>query len=514
MLSRARAGIRGMSRKERERRRNLHEDQRETIAFYKDRDPEENRETAPPDDETVILHCAWAVEFYTPAHMDDLIKNLLHFNRASSLSERDAEHLDSWIEQFHRVAYGGGSANLGVWERKGLPKRFVGPTRVVDMPATVAYALATAYRISPSIMCIAVCFVFEDDFSTSFDTALRKSRATYTQPNSSGFLIITPKFQKTDEVALIRSRISADFTCWFRNNIPGIFASRTIASRVPICEFVTLQKATPFPARENDGTLQPSYLGMLGLDSGWDAWRHSEVPELHFSIQREQRGSLRHYSTLSANEPGFLDRIGNYGGHEGQFAQILYMNDGMADLFCLWSGLALFDVFTEMLSKVRNSGGSSVGQSGNSVEDLQRLQDQIFSLTDIGAVSTEFSNEADAMDWGPRSTGLFVPCEPDRHAPNDTLLTVFRRLLAERATWLLRTESTVSDQLVQMGAIINASENVRLQQVVAKLTRWVVLLTAVAVVIGALQLFGTDWVSVLLNAIGEFLVATTMALPR
>ena len=511
LLSKVLAGVRWLSRDERERRRDLRQGQLEVATFHKERDPEENRQTTPPDGEAVVLHCVWAVEFYTPAHMDDLIKNLLRFNRASSLSEHDAEPLDSWIKQFHKVAYGGGWANLGTWEPKGVPRKFIGPSRVVDMPPTVAYALAKAHRISPAIMCIAVCFVFKGDFSTSFDTALRTSRDTYTRPISSGFSIHTPRDQKTEAIELIRSQISDDFTDWFREHIPGIFSSDPIDGRVPICEFLTLQKATPFVARETRSTADLEYLRILGLDANWEAWRHSSAPELHFSIQRERRGAPLRYSTLSANEPGFLSRVGDYGGHKGQLAQILYLDSSMGDLLCMWSGLSLFDVFTETLNRVRNSGDYRFGQSGNSVDNLQRLQDHIFSLSNIGAVSTEFSNDIDALVWDSRSTRMFVPCEPELYSPDDTLLTVFERRISERSNWLQRTESAVRDQLVQTGAIINASENVRLQKNVNKLTWLVVFLTVCAVVIGGLQLSGVDWVLGLLQKIGDSIVIATDA---
>ena len=505
-LSRVRTGLRWMSHRERERRRNLRQGQLETIAFYKERDPQDNRETAPPNDEKVSLHCAWAMEFYTPAHMDDLIKNLHRFNRASSASEHDAEPLDSWIKQFHQVAYGGGWANLGTWEPKGVPRKFITPSRVVDMPTTVAYALARAHRVSPAIMCISVCFVFEGGFSTSFDTALRTSRDTYTRTISSGYSIHTPRDQKTEAIELIRSQISDDFTSWFREHIPGIFSSDPIGGRVPVCEFLTLQRAPPFVEGDPRSAADLDYLRILGLDANWDAWRHSSVPELHFSTQRERRGDPLRYSTLSANEPRFLSRIGNYGGHEGQLAQILYLHHSMGDLLGMWSGLSLFDVFTETLNRIRNSGDFRLGQSGNSVDNLQRLQEHIFSLSDIGSVSTEFLNDIDALVWPSLSTGMFVPCEPELYSPDDTLLTVFERRISERSNWLQRTESAVRDQLVQTGALINASENVRLQKNVNRLTWLVVFLTVCAVVIGGLQLSDIDWVLRLLQKIGGSIV--------
>ena len=379
------------------------------------------------------------------------------------------------------------------------------------MPPAVAYARAKAHRISPAIMCIAVCFVFEGDFSASFDAALRKSRNTYSCPTSSGFSIHTPREQKTEAIGLIRSQISDDFTSWFREHIPGVFSSDPIDGRVPICEFLTLQKETPFVAREMRSGADLEYLRILGLDANWEAWRHSAVPELHFSIQHEGRGTPLRYSTLSAAEPGFLSRIGNYGGHKGQLAEIFYLDSDMDDLLCIWSGLSLFDVFTETLNRVRNSGDFRLGQSGNSVDNLQRLQDHIFWLSDIGAVSMEFANDIHASFWYSQSTKMFVPCEPDLYSPNDTLLTIFERRISERANWLQRTESAVRDQLVQTGAIINASENLRLQNTVARLTWSVVFLTVCAVVIGGLQLSGVDWVLGLFQKIGDSIVIATDA---
>ena len=448
------------------------------------------------------MHCAWAVEFYTPAHTDELIENLSSFNRSSSRSEYDAEPLDSWIKRFHKVAHGGGWVNLGTWEPKGLPRKFIGPSRLVDMPPTVAYALAKAHRISPAITCIAICFVFEEDFSTSFDTALRKSRDTYTRPVAAGFSTHTPREQKTEAIELIRAQISDDFTFWFREHIPGIFSSDPIDGRVPICEFLTLQKATPFADRESRSAAGLEYLRILGLDANWEAWRHSSVPELHFSIQRQYLAAPLRYSTLTANEPRFSRLVGDYGGHKGQLAQILYLDENMHDLFCMWAGSSLFDVFTETLNRVRNSDDFRFGQSGNSVANLQRLQDHIFSLPDIEAVSTEFANDIGASGWYSRSTRMFVPCEPELYTPDDTLSTVFQRRISKRSDWLQRTERAVRDQLAQTGAIINAYENVRLQKNVNKLTWLVVVLTVCSVLIGGLQLSDIDLIQGLLQQIG------------
>ena len=43
--------------------------ERDALEFQKERDARDNCETSPPDDETIGLHCAWAIEIlYAGAH--------------------------------------------------------------------------------------------------------------------------------------------------------------------------------------------------------------------------------------------------------------------------------------------------------------------------------------------------------------------------------------------------------------------------------------------------------------
>ena len=472
-------------------------DEREALEFHKERDPKENCETSPPDDEAVGLHCAWAVEFYTPAHMDNLAKNLLHFNRTSGIREYDTQHLDTWVNELHRARYGGGWINLGLLERKGERSKFLGTTRRVELPPSVEYALAHTFRVSPSIVCIAVCFVFDEDLSSSLDSALRRNRESFAEPIDTGFSIFTPEVQKLEDIRLIRSKISSQSTDWFRDNFPGLFSSGLLGGHVPVCEFITLRKARPFPKREVAGPQAPLYLQLLGLNIDLDAWRHTDIPGLHFSIQRHRRGLPYRYSTLSANSHDFPDHVNNYGGHEGELARIYYLNNAMPNLLCMWAALALLDVFTENLNKIRNSNEFRTGESDDPVKNLQRLKDHISSLTDVGAVSADFCRDSKSRLWTFGPIAAFAPCMPEVYEANATLDAVFRRSITERAVWLHDTDLSVRDQLTQMGAIINASESVRLQKTVAKLTRIVVFLTLVAVllavVLATVQLLSINW---------------------
>ena len=468
-------------------------DEREVLESYRERDPEENRETSLPADETVALHCAWAVEFYTPAHMDNLAKNLLRFNQTSAVQKYDTEHLDAWVKELHRASNGGGWINLGLMERKGERPKFIGATRRVDLPPSVEYALAHAFRVSPSIVCIAVCFVFDEDVSSSLDNALRRYRDSYVEPIDAGFSIFTPEVQKLEDLGSMRSRISVQSTEWFKENFPGLFSSGLLGGHVPVCEFITLQKARPFPKGEVDGSQTPLYLRLLGLSTDWDAWRSGDIPGLLFSTQMHHRGSPVRYSTLSANGHDFPDHVNNYGGHEGQLARIYYLNSAMPNLVCMWAALALLDVFTENINKIRNSDEFRTGESDDPVKNLQRLRDHISSMTDVGAVLADFCKDSQSRLWTFGHIAAFTPCMPHMYEDNATLGEVLKRSISERAVWLHDTDLYVRDQLTQMGTIINASENVRLQRTVAILTWVVVLLTLVAVALATVQLLNANW---------------------
>lgn len=309
VVQRAKDIFNALSWKEWQRRRLAREHERQTIAFHEKHDPEENRRTCPPVEETINLHCAWAVEFYTPAHMDNLAKSLLRFNQTSGAYEHETEYLDNWVNGLHRARYGGGWINLGPLELKGNGSKFMSPTRKVELPDAVDFALAHAFQVSPSIVCIAVCFVFGDLFSLGYDRELRNERKTYTRALRNGHSIITPELQKLDAIRSIRSTISNQATDWFSQHFPGIFASELLGGTVPVCEFVTLQQAKPFLEEEAQGPPQPPYVQLLGLDHYWEAWRHTTIPTLHFSLQDHHRGYPPRYATLSANDHELPDQV-------------------------------------------------------------------------------------------------------------------------------------------------------------------------------------------------------------
>ena len=82
--------------------------------FYRNEDSKQNADTTPPEDEFIDLSCAWAVEFYTPAHIDSLV---------SAFSRLGWDHEDggnlsndpaAWLKDLRQRQHGGAWLNLGI----------------------------------------------------------------------------------------------------------------------------------------------------------------------------------------------------------------------------------------------------------------------------------------------------------------------------------------------------------------------------------------------------------------
>ena len=57
-------------------RRARNDDSASMLEMYRESDPVENLETSLPEDERIDMRCLWAVEFYTPSHVDKLLDSL------------------------------------------------------------------------------------------------------------------------------------------------------------------------------------------------------------------------------------------------------------------------------------------------------------------------------------------------------------------------------------------------------------------------------------------------------
>ena len=76
----------------------------------------------------------------------------------------------------------------------------------------------------------------------------------------------------------------------------------------------------------------------------------------------------------------------------------------------------------------------------------------------------------------------------------------------DQATWLRTVDQSIRGQLVQFGSIVDATENLRLQKTVSKLTRVIVVLTLITLLVALVGIFeppSTEWAKTLFGAVSD-----------
>ena len=144
-------------------------------------------------------------------------------------------------------------------------------------------------------------FLFDDETVGCLHEILQETHATTTRPlPSGGYQIITPTFQKRDELAAARTSLRRRCEFWFESQLPGVFSASSLQTRFPACEFVTVKKAIPF--------IDPGlgerrrYMELLGLERTWDAWKCEQIPALKLGSRAFEWPGGGEYLTLAANE--------------------------------------------------------------------------------------------------------------------------------------------------------------------------------------------------------------------
>ena len=186
-------------------------------------DQNENARSVPPEDEYVDLCCMWAVEFYTPAHMDKLAEYATHLDKAARSAWPNAPTISSWLNDAIGHPSGFSWMDLGTWQPKGSIQRDPLLDPEIDLPDSVSWATGRISSISSSIVAVVVCFVFDDEFSECFDRALRVDKTTYAVPHRGGMSFVGTEMQKRKDIDLIRVQMSERVASWFQVNYTGCF---------------------------------------------------------------------------------------------------------------------------------------------------------------------------------------------------------------------------------------------------------------------------------------------------
>ena len=456
----------------------------DSLRIYRERDAQNNRETTPPDSEAIELSCIWAVEFFTPSHTDALLTGVQRFgwNQDGFRSLRDIEE---YVVESGELVPGvrGGWLNLGFVSESGTnDMTFSQPHPDARPPNHIRRVGGRLISITPSLFCVLMVFVLDDDYAKKLDSALRKDRQTFSKSNSHFSTIVEPERQKIDEIRLIRDEIKKIATHWFSLNLPGLFSSRLLEGEMPTCELITLRDAEPF------ATPRPSnsyFLRLLGLDFSYDAWSSTDIPGLKMSLQDMVDTTPKYHSILSIKESNLSDEsLEESMGWSGQEARTLYINESVNDgLVHLWALLMLLEGYGNYLRSIRDSATLKPGPYLNTVNILDKLAGNVSFSIDIDAVTSELQSFAEPESRQRLRLPTFKPVESQIYPEGYTLAESLCTAIAKRASWIQKTDRSLRDHGAQYGALLGAMENVRIQQEVNRFTCVLVVLTIILTIV-------------------------------
>ena len=445
----------------------------------------------------------WAIEFYTPAHMDELLSSLERLG----WTEDGARNPVEWIKHRGASRYSQAWMPLGPIIPYDISDPYITRSLRAHLPPNVQHAFGDVYCFTPSLIAIVLEFAFDEEHSRILDDALRQERESFVTPIPTGYRIHDPGTQRVSHVDEIRKRTRLLITDWFSENIPGLCSAGLLEGDFPTCEFVTLRKVQPFPAVGEDGDDFQWYLHDLGLSNSHGSWESSRMPALRFYPASSYRNVPNYHSMLAIHEASWVKQDLQADTGNSRETRLHRMHRRVAGMLGIWAIDVLLQGYAQHFRELRNSGFLRSTQPKSAVKALRRIGDSVSYSLDIAAVTDELASLVRTK----RPLGLevesFVP-RPD--APDywweGTLGQLIQKQVGDNANWLRSMDSAVRDHLAQYDTILGIMEDIRLQKKIALLTYAMLALTLVLAILTfmtASEHFA--WVRTMWNSLGDLL---------
>lgn len=419
-------------------------------------------DTVPPEGEKFTVHAVWAIEFYTPAHAEDLITRLHRLGFADarwSTTQSLSESIRS-----HRSSLGESWSDLGVVARSGR-----GPDHVqAHLPHGVNAAFVSLHTLTPSLSALLVLFVLEDEEAERFDSVARR---TDFKPRparrSGGWEVETPSNLKRGEMRDTRRRTRELATGWLADHLPGTFASRR--EMMPSAEMVTTELALPHDPSSRD----IHYLRFADLGS-WPplVWVSEELPHWRLVTDRDDDSvsiSARRKDAFLADGDEPIDR----------WAMPQRVNEALGKTLVLVAAFDLVRAAHRRIAGVRDEGGRlySARLASRRLKRIgERLLHDSLEVRTIASELHGYAQDARQFTWNASEWhGL------ERFA-DESLNDNLRQGLLRSTEALLASEARLRDGLVLNATMMASVANLRLQ-------RWVIALTVITVATGGLAVW-------------------------
>jgi hypothetical protein len=464
----------------------------------RERDPKDNEETTPPDDESIETCCILVTECYPPSHAASLVSGFtkLGWDRRGP---RDlyGDEVTGWLERVRGHPYAGAWLNLGHIRRKEESQRFGGINeRIAKLPEGVDYSYGYVRNLLPSLTVLTIQFVLDDHAAKSLEETARSTFETRVEERDDVRHFVTVGNQKNEAAHKARAELRARCCIWFREHIPGLFSAGEDESSFPRCEFVVFDKAKPF-GRPAGG--QNDYLWPLGMGHIPDAYEGSTLPGVRLGLPSPfEEDQLVLVLGAKRDEIPSEEDFQMYGGKD-RAGISLWLYEDAEGLMAVWALNAMLQAYERRLAGLRDGVGEiDVRDPEGAAEKVQRAQTQLIGLsTDLLPLTSELIDLC-------KKEKYFLELVPEFESLIEypwgwlKLGEIYREDLSRRAARVQELEGELREVVMTVGSVVGAISqerssraNLRLQGRLTVLTWVLVFLTVVLVGIGIV----TVWVA-------------------
>jgi hypothetical protein len=435
------------------------------------RSPEE---TVPPQNERVSIHATWAIETYTPRHIEQLRAGLEALGLGTE-EFRPEQNIRDRLRDVRERPHGGYYLNLKTLAPKGSDG-FLGAARA-DLREAVRAVRSQLWALTPSVTAIAFQFVLTDDAALLFD---RLSRRTDFEPegrlHEGGFSIQPPDNVKKRELDLLRKALRQRGASWIRDNLPGDFSESQDLSLMPTAELVTTELQVPFER----GTDWRNYLAFVGFGFTFDRWTSSSLPGWRWVSDREEPAVTLAGKRSVVLENEHLDIYGS----EPEWALTAHMNDAIEKNLILWATAQLLSVLQGRLAAVRDQALREHASARSASRRLKRIRRNLLRDSLDARICAEelraFADRKHEFEWG---ATRFVFEDFTARSQEVLLLDELRASVRTSAMVVSATESRLREALVADGTMMSAQANLRLQRQLSFMNVLVLLIAVASLVV-------------------------------
>lgn len=465
---------------------------RELQAMHRDRDPEDNRSTTPPESEKIHLRSVWIAECYPASRVSNLVDGLRKLGWLDD-PYTPGQSVEKWLEDSRSSGDSAYWQNVGVIYPKG--RRLLGPALAGTLPEGVESIYFYLFGMGSNLT--VATFQFNMSDAVRLDSPLRSDLRTVSEATgrSSSVRFLQPYHRKERVLANARAKLHGRLSGWIAERFPGIFTASKADLDFPSCDFITFTNAIPCQ-EPNQGMYD--WRRFFGLTSDWDTWRSDFLGTAILRLPRlSQAQSSRYRLELLANEEQFLASFDTEGYGNGTLdAAKSKMSIPMANLVALWASNVLLQSWERQLAALRDRFGDlarSRRDTDRGVITEARAAVQMLGY-DVGLVATSLVRMAEDP--------VNLPSEvPDFREASKHLLEYYGRTKREpqvlhdrliksirfRGDSVSRMAISLRDSVGLETAIVGSSVNLRLQATLTLLTWVLVVLAIAALVLAFLQ---------------------------